>query len=179
MSLTQIDPSDGYAYYQIIDPSSTSSVSILAHIVATETADNLFQSGMQAGVEYWQIGSKSPFQTAAYPTLLVSKVRCGTWEKAGAPPFNAADANFTAPVDVPWRTITSRADFHKPSAPIDNDHGGFSVNISCPIGGTWKGTMMFFRSVDRLLFETITPGTPREFTLNQHSFVQAAEVTLV
>lgn len=163
----QIDPSDGYAYYQI-----RAQGSLLAEIVATKVADRSFGSGMAAGIEYWMMASPVPLRTAVCSHLTVTRVRSGTWHGAGAPPFNAADASFTVPVAARWggqATVSCQKE--------SGAEEGFDVDISAH-DGHWQGTMRFYNHSGDLMFKTIADGDTKAFTQSVYSYTYSCVITL-
>lgn len=162
----QIDPSDGYAYYQILDGST-----LLAEIVATRHPDPLYSSGMAGGREYWRIPHDALY-TLHHPSLLVKHVRRGPWPTAGAPPFSAASASFSTAVDVVWGGGATPTCHKAASADY-----GFDVEVAL-MGGTWKGKMSFYRSNGVPIFQPIPVGGAEVFTLSTYPYLQSCGTTV-
>ena len=157
--LYQIDPSDGYAYYQILDGAS-----VLAEIVATRHPDSSGLSGMLGGTEYWKISTIAALRASAHSSLSVKRVRSGKWLMAGAPPFKAADASFTVPVNATWggpAMVTCER-----AASSDE---GFDVDLS-PQSGQWRGTMRFYSNSRRPMFKTIANGATEVFQWSTYRY---------
>jgi hypothetical protein len=162
----QIDPSDGYAYYQILEGSN-----VLAEIVATRHADPSHGSGMAAGTEYWRV-MNGALRTAHHPGLSVKRVRSGGWSVVGPPPFRAADASFHTPVGAIW-SGHAMTNCHKASHSDD----GFAVDVSLQ-GAHWRGTMKFYGSSTQAVFKSIANGSSEVFTLKTYQYPHSCVIHL-
>lgn len=170
----QIDPSDGYAYYEISDNADGSNP--LAKIVATASDDPRYDTGMVKNTEYWQISGNALNTSGCTGPLYVTKVRSGKWvyNYPGRPPFNAVDADFSISVIANWVGAAS-ASCHKASGP---DYG-FVVNVS-KSGDKWQGTMSFYRSSGDLIFKAIADKKKQAFCVpgSPYGYSDSCEITL-
>lgn len=165
----QIDPSTGFAAYEISDASGN----LLAQIVATDVADPLPPSsggsGMQGKREYWKIAQGS-FRTPGQGTLRVKKVAGGVWGGArpNRLPFLGEEASFWCPVDKSWSNNTRGRSYHRQTVSPNGTWGGFDVNVHLD-GEIWRGGMKFYRDTEGdLLFAKLAVGDTRDLTLGDH-----------
>lgn len=168
----QIDPSTGFAAYEI-SVASDASETLLVQIVATDVADPLPPgsggSGMQAGREYWKI-AESSFRTPGQGTLRVKKVAGGAWGRAPQhrPPFRDEEASFWCPVDKSWSGNTRGRSYHRQTVSPNGSWGGFDVNVSLE-NEIWQGNMKFYREREGdLLFAKLAVGETRDLTRGDH-----------
>ncbi len=162
----QIDPSTGFAAYEISDASGT----LLAQIVATNVADpDPHGSGMQAQREYWKIAGNS-FVSSGHGLLHATKVAAGDWQ-SNQPPFRERDASFWCPVykDKPWSNNNSTYYSYHKQEEDTGIRGGFEVSVSHAPGAGWSGSMKFYReTTEGLLFAHLNVGNARRLAKGRH-----------
>ena len=135
----QIDPSDGFAYYQFFYKEA-----LLAEVVATKMADDAHGTGMEAGREYWLINGTEFVSDTEHRELSMEKVSYRDWKDVPTLPFKftANDASFSCPVRVDrWTREHRSRKVHK----LHDSDPGFIVNVRFdPIEERWEGHMIFF-----------------------------------
>lgn len=168
----QIDPSTGFAAYEISD----SNGKLLAQVVATKKQDP-YGSGMQAEREYWKINGPS-FDSSGLGDLQVKKISEGYWllPHMHRPPFDAEEASFWCPVDKNWQVNSATCSYHKQEQHTGT-WGGLKVSVWLDAYGIWRGSMMFYRESEHsLLFANLPVGSSRILKEGVHSPLQECSI---
>jgi caspase domain-containing protein len=170
----QIDPSTGFAAYEIADASGT----LLAQVVATNVADpDPDGSGMRAGREYWKI-AQSSFESSGNGTLHVKKVSGGDWGSgpSSRPPFSEREASFWCPVYKAWNGNSADHSYHKQTESTGT-WGGLEIGVLLDPEAGWRGRMKFYReSAGDLLFGHLTVGGVRRLEKGDHRPTQECAI---